>query len=193
MAARGQPQHRGERRLGQPRDLADGLDPATVQLAGRRRPDAPEPLDRQRVKELQLLAGRHHEQPVRLGHAARDLGQELRAGHADRDREPDLVVDPAPQPCRDLLRRSRDVVEPPHVQERLVDGQPLDERGRVLEDREHRLARLDIGGHPRLDDDRVRAEPEGPSPAHRGADPQRLRLVARRQHDPAADDHGAPA
>ena len=33
----------------------------------------------------------------------------------------------------------------------------------------------------------------GLTPAHRGADPERLGLVARGQHDPAADDHGPAA
>ena len=53
----------------------------------------------------------------------------------------------------------------------------------------HRLARLGVGRHPRLDDDRLRAQPAGLRPAHRGAHAERLGLVARREHDPCADDH----
>ena len=50
---------------------------------------------------------------------------------------------------RDLPRRAGDPLHPAHVQERLVDRQPLHLRRRVLEDREHRLARLHVGGEPR--------------------------------------------
>ena len=80
-----------ERRLGELRDLADRVDPARVQLRRRLRPDAPQPLDRQRVEEVELAVGRDDEQPVGLGDAARDLGEELRARDADRDRQPDLA------------------------------------------------------------------------------------------------------
>ena len=39
------------------------------------------------------------------------------------------------------------------------------------------------------DDDRVRAQPARLPAAHRRPDAERLGLVARREHDPAADDH----
>ena len=63
----------------------------------------------------------------------------------------------------------------------------------VLEHLEDGLARLDVGGEARRDDDRMRAEPPRLPLAHRGADPERLRLVARREDDAAADDDGPPA
>ena len=83
--------------------------------------------------------------------------------------------------------------EPADVEERLVDREPLHERRRVLEDREDGLARLRVGGHPRRHDDRVRAESARLAAAHRRLDAVRLRLVAGREHDSAADDHGPPA
>ena len=97
---------RDERRLGQLGDLADGPDPALAELPAGHRPDAPEPLDRERVEERQLAVGRHDEQSVRLGHAARHLGEELRPRDADRDRQPDLLAHLAPQPHGDLGRRA---------------------------------------------------------------------------------------
>ena len=63
-----------------------------------------------------------------------------------------------------------DVPEPAHVEERLVDRQPLDERRVVLEDAVDRLARLGVGRHARRHDDGVRAEPPRRAPAHRRAD-----------------------
>ena len=87
---------------------ADGPDPTVVELPGGHRPDAPEPLDRERVEKGQLAVGRHDEQAVGLGHAARDLGEELRPRDADRDRQADLLEDVAPQPHGDLGGRARD-------------------------------------------------------------------------------------
>ena len=95
-------EHLHERRLVQRGDLRHPPDPVRVQLARRRRPDAPEPLDGQRVEELQLLAGRDLEQPVRLADRARDLGEELRRRDPDGDRQPDLLAHPRAQPLGDL-------------------------------------------------------------------------------------------
>ena len=152
-------EHRHEHGLRQQRDLADLRDPARAQLRGRDRPDAPEPLDRKRVEERELLVGRHDEQPVRLRDRARHLGEELRPGDADRDRQADPVEHVAPEALGDLDRRPEAPLHPAHVEERLVDREALDERRRVLEHLEDGLARLDVRGEARLDDDRVRAEP----------------------------------
>ena len=193
MPARRPPEQGDQRRLGERRDLTDRRDPAGVELAGRHPPDAPEPFDRKRVEKGQLTIRRHHQQTVRLGHAARDLGEELRSGHADRERQTDPLEDLAPQPCGDLGGPARDPLHPVDVEEGLVDRQPFDQRRRVLEHAEQRLARLGVGRHPGLDHDRVRAQPTGLGTAHRGADAVGLGLVAGGQHDAAADDHRPPA
>ena len=86
----------------EPGHLADRHDPPVVQLARGHRPDAPEPLHRQRVQELELVVGRDDEQTVGLGHATGHLGQELGPRHPDGDRQPDALEDVAPQPRRDL-------------------------------------------------------------------------------------------
>jgi len=79
-------EHGNERRLRKLCDLADRGDPPVPELLRNHRPDAPEPLDGERVEEGQLTARRHHEQPIGLGHAARHLREELRPCHPDRDR-----------------------------------------------------------------------------------------------------------
>ena len=165
--------------------------PARVQLARRspaRRPTAARPGSG--CRNASSRVGRDDEQPVRLRDRARDLGEELRPRDADRDREPDLA---RARRARSRAAISRGVPAsrsmPAHVEERLVDREPLDERRRVLEDREDRLARLGVGGHARRHDDRVRAEPPRLPAAHRRAHAERLRLVARGEHDAAADDH----
>ena len=108
--------------------------------------------------------------PFGFATAARHLREELRSGDADRDRQPDLVEHPPRGAAPRSRWRSREPLEPANVEERLVDREPLDERRGVLEDREHRLARLRVRGHPRADDDRVRAEPPRLPAAHRRPD-----------------------
>ena len=76
-------------------------------------------------------SGRHDQQAVGLRDAARDLREELRPRDADRDRQPDLLEHAAPQPRGDLRGRARDPLHPAHVEERLVDREPLDQRRRV--------------------------------------------------------------
>ena len=130
-----------------------------MQLARRRRPDAPEPLDRERMEEVELAVGLDDEQAVGLRDAARHLRQELRPRHPDRDRQADPLAHVATQPRRDLRGRSRQPLHPANVEERLVDRERLDERRRVLEDGEHRLAGLRVRAHPRLDDDDLGTAP----------------------------------
>jgi hypothetical protein len=127
VAARGAPQQQHELGLRQRRDLADRRDPACVELARSHRPDAPQALDGKRMEKRQLAVGRHDEQPVGLGHPARDLGEELRPCDANRDRDPDLREHVLPQPLRDPARRPPDTLHAAHVEERLVDRHALDD------------------------------------------------------------------
>jgi hypothetical protein len=164
-----------------------------MELARRDRPDPPEAPDRKWVKEGQLAVRRHHQEPVGLGDPARHLGEELGPGHPDGDGQADPFEHLAPQAHRHLERRAGEPAHPANVEERLVDRQALHERRRLLEDLEDRLARLGIRRHPRLDDDRVRAQAPRLAAAHRRADATRLGLVAGRQHDPHPDDYRAAA
>ena len=86
-------------------------------------------------------------------------------------------------------RRAGDRLQAADVEERLVDRDALDGRGGLLEDRLHRLARLDVGRESRRHDDRLRAQPPRLRAAHRRPHAERARLVARREHDAPADDH----
>ena len=164
-----------------------------AELARRDRPDAPQPFDRKRVEELQLAVGRHQQQTVGLRDTAGHLREELRPRDSHRDRHADLLEDLSSQSDRDLHGRARDPPQSTDVEERLVDRQPLDERRRVVEHLEQRLARLAVGIHPRAHDDRLRAQPERLRSAHRRGDPERLRLVAGRQHHARPHDDGTAA
>ncbi len=183
------PEHRHQRRFGDAGDLADGENPSVAKLPRGHRPDAPEPLDREPVEKGQLAVRRHDEQTVGLGDAAGHLGEELGPRDADRDGQPDLFPHLAPEAHGDLGGSAGEASHPANVEERLVDGQPLDRRAGVFEDAKHRPARLGVGGHARLDDDHVRAEATRGRAAHRRPDAVGLGLVGRRQHDTAADHH----
>ena len=109
--------------------------------------------------------------PSGLATRAGHLGEELGAGHADGDRQPDALAHLLAQPRGDLRRRAGDPAQPADVEEGLVDGEPLDDRRGVVEDGEHVLAGLGVGGEARRHDDGVRAPPLGltgrPSPCAR--------------------------
>ena len=124
------------------------------------------------MEERQLAVDRDDQQAVRLRDPARDLGEELGPGHADGDRQADPLEDLATQAHRDLRGRARDPPQPADIEERLVDREPLDERRRVVEHLEHRLARRAVGLHARRDDDRFRAEPQRLDVAHRRIAPR---------------------
>ena len=148
-----------EHRFRELRDLPHGRERMVAKLRRRDRPDAPQRFDREPVQELQLGVGRDDQQAVGLGDAARHLGEELGPGDPDRDRKADLLQELPAQSHRDLGRRARDPPQPTDVQEGLVDREPFDERRRVVEHLEHRLACPAIGIHPRTNDDRLRAQP----------------------------------
>ena len=59
-------EHRLERLLGDAGELADRADPAAAELLGRHGADAPEPLDRKRVEEVELAVRRDEQQSVGL-------------------------------------------------------------------------------------------------------------------------------
>ena len=182
-----------QRGLTEPRHRCDTGDRALPELPRGHGPDAPQSLDRQSVQECELALDRNDEQTVGLGDATGYLRQELRSCHAHRDADPHPLEHVSTQVHRDLGRRAGDPAQPADVQERLVDGEPLDVRRGVVEDGEHRLARLAVGLHPRLDDDRLRAQASRLCLAHRRPHAVRLRLVAGREYDASPDDHGATA
>ena len=184
------PEHRDQRLLAKPRDLADRGHAVLAQTPRGNPAHPPQPLDRERMQERKLSAGRDHEQAIRLGHPVGHFGQKLRARQPHGDREPYLVAHLAAKSHGDLGRGSRDPLEPPDVEERLVDRESLDQRGGPLENGEYGLARLCIRRHPRRHEDRPRAQRPRPRAAHRRPDSARLGFVAGGEHDSAADDHG---
>ena len=115
------------------------------------------------MQERPLLVRRHDQQPVGL---RRPRSRPWRGTSCARHR-PRSGARPARRRRAAAARaisvgRARDPAQPADVEERLVDREPFDERRRVREHLEHRLARLGVGGEPRRHDDRPRAELRGP-------------------------------
>jgi hypothetical protein len=189
VAGGGGTEYRPQRTLAEFGQLTDAGDALLVQRARGDVADTPESLHRQRMQELQFAVRRDQPQPVGLGDGAGHLGEELGAGDAHRDGQADPVADLRAQPRRDGDRLARDPAQPADVEKGLVDGDSLHYGRGVAEDLEDGLARLGVGRHPRWHHDRVRAQPARLPAVHRGAHPECLRLIARRQHHAAADDH----
>jgi hypothetical protein len=141
------------------------------------------------MEEGQLAVGLDHQQAVRLGHRAGHLGEELRPRDSYRDWEPHLLAHCSPQGDRDLHGSPADVTHAAHVQECLVDRQPLHKRSSPLEDPKDGLAGIAVGGKPGRHDDRTRTQPARLRSSHRRAEAARFRLIARRQHHTATDNH----
>ena len=154
------------RPLGAARDLADGRDAA--RRAASRAVTGPTPHSRSTASGWRNSSSRPaaREQPVGLRDAARDLREELRACDADGDRQADLARARSRRSVRAISSGVPDAaLHPAHVEERLVDREPLDERRGVVEHAEHRLARLAVRREPRRHDDRLRAQlPRPPLP-----------------------------
>jgi hypothetical protein len=182
-----------QRRLVEPRNVRNRGEGSLAEPSGRDDADAPEPLDRKSVQERELGVHRYDQEAVGLCYAARDLRQELRTRHADRDGDPDALADVDAKARGDVRRRACDPSQAADVQERLVDGQPFDERRGVAEDLEHRRAGLGVRLHPRRYHYRLRAQAPRLPLAHRGVDAVGFRLVAGGQHHTATHDHRATA
>ena len=176
------------------RDLADSADALGPQLVRRDRPDAPEPFDRQGMQEVAVRvrvrratarrAWRHRSRPWRGTSCAATptvIGRPTSSHH---------VLGAGAAICDGC---ARDPGQARDVEERLVDRQRLDQRCRVLEHLEHRPARLGVRVGSRVGDDQAGAQPARLPSVHRRAHAERLGLVARGEHDTAADGDGLAA
>ena len=189
LTARALPDEPDQRRLRELRHLPDRRDPARVQLARGDLADAPQRLDRQRMQERELASGGTTSSPSGFATPDATLARNFVRATPTVIGSPTFSRTRDTQTSRDLRRRARDPPHSAHVDERLVDRQPLHQRRRVLEDREHVLAGLRVGLEARRHDDGLRAQALGRPAAHRGLDPEGLRLVGRGQDHPAPDDH----
>jgi hypothetical protein len=91
-----------------------------VQRLGGPLAHAPQRVHRQRVQEVEDLAGRHHDHPVRLGAGGAELGHELARRHPDRAGQLLFLGDPAPDPGGDGGGPPEQTLRAGHVEERLV-------------------------------------------------------------------------
>ena len=180
----------GVRRLG---ELADGAYPDTGQPGARDGADAPDESDRERAEELPLLPDRDDDQPVGLRDLRRDFRQVLRARDADRDGQADLVLHPTANGRGDADRRAEQRDRTGDVEERLVNGDALDEWREVAEHRHDLIAQALVLAEVAADEPQRRAQLAGAAARHATRDTERAGFVGRGEHDAAADGDRDPS
>ena len=192
----GRPQRGGDP-VGRPRgQVADGLHPHGGQPPGRGRAHAPQGGDGQRAQEVQLGPGGHRpdagaEDRARgagpgLGPLRGQLGQQLVGGHPHRAGEPLLLEDAAPDGGGDLIGGPEAADRPPHVQERLVEGEGLHQRRHLLQDGHDPGRDLAVAAVVAGQEHGVGAQLAGPGRRHGRTDAEGPGLVAGRGHHPPA-------
>ena len=173
--------------------ISDRPDPPSQERLPRHLPHPPQLPHRKRVQEILLSAGRNDREAVRLPEIRRDLRQELVRRHAGGDGQPRLFPDRRLDLPRHLFRGAEQPLAPRDVEERLVDGERLDQGGEPAVDGEDRVGHLPVARHADGQEDPLRAEPLRRRRRHRRVDAGFARLVRCGRHDAAtlvtAHDH----
>src|SRR5262245_15824668 len=125
---------------------------------------SPHQLDRQVMKKIQLSLGIDNHQSVRLGHLRCNFREVLGACHADRDRKAKLCTHTTTYCSRDLRRRTEKVGAPHNVSKGLVDGNPFDERGEIIEHSDGSIAQPLVVLEMPADKDQLRTKLTSPPP-----------------------------
>ena len=193
LGAQGAPEERLQRVARRGGELGDGVDALLGQLLLGDRPDAPDEADRQRVEELALAIGWHHHQSIGLGHLRGDLGEVLRARGSDRDGQAHLGAHALADAGGDVLGWPEEVHGPADVEERLVDGDALDQWREVAEYRHHLVGQALVVAEVPAHEREVGAQLLRPPSRHAALHPEALRLVRGSEHHAAADGDGHAA
>src|SRR5215471_7773453 len=101
---------------------------------------APHELDRQVVKEVELSVRVDNHEPVGLCHLRGYFRQVLGARHADRDWQANLRPYTTANRACNVGRWTEEMGAADNVGKGLVDGNPLDERREVIEQRDGGIA-----------------------------------------------------
>ena len=148
--------------------LAHGGHPQTSEPGRGGRSDPPQRLDGKGMQEPQFFArlyddhAKSGDDPTelgrRLGRLRGQLGQKLHGRHADRTRQVQLVGDTAADGGRYLRGRAEQPLRARHVEERLVQRNPLNQRGVVLEHGMDVATHFGVAAVAPGDEHRVRAQ-----------------------------------
>jgi hypothetical protein len=169
-------------------EVADEVDADPVQLVRRDGADARDDVHPHRPQQLDLAAGGHDPAAVRLRQLAGHLGHELGRRHADRGGEATRRgADRGAQVVDHLLQahrvEGRHAVGRPEVDERLVQGQRLDQRRQRPQPGHHQRTGLPVRPEPARQEGGVGAAPARLVRRHRRAHPEHPGLVRRGRHD----------
>src|SRR6476660_4243335 len=101
----------------------------------------------------------------------------LGASDADRDRQAELCSHATPDRAGDLGRRAEQMCAARNVGESLVDRNPLDQRGEIIEHTDRSITQPLVLFEMTVDKDQVRAKLARPPSRHAAADAKGLGLV----------------
>src|SRR5262249_23802541 len=175
------------------RQLPDGTDADVGQSCLGNGAHSPHQLDRQVVQELQLGFRIDNDQSVRLGHLRSDFREMLGTRHADGDWKAKLCAHAVTDRSRDLGWRAKKVSTPGNVGKSLVDGNPLDERGEVVEHVDRSIAQPLVITEMTADEDDSWTQFSGAPPGHAATDTKRFGFVGSGEHDTATNGDGFSA
>src|SRR5262245_59633616 len=134
------------------------------------RAHSPHQLDREVVKEIKLGLWIHNNQPVRFRHLRGNFREVLGACHADRDWKAELCAHTTTYCSGDLRRRAEKVGAPRNVSKSFVDGNPFDERGKIIEHINGSVAQPLVILEMPADKDQLRTQLTSPLPRHTATD-----------------------
>jgi hypothetical protein len=88
--------------------------------------------------------------------------------------------------CCDRRGRAEESPRPAYVEERLVDGDPFDERREVAKDLDHSVAEALVLAEVAPDEEQLRTRLLRLPTGHTGVHTEGARFIRRREHDAAA-------
>ena len=182
------------------RQITDGPYPQPVEAAGGHRAHTPQSLDRQWVEELEFTGNLDHDDSRprvntrsvshRFGRFRRQLRQQLVRCHSYRTGQMQVVLHTSADVSGDARAIPEQAHRPRHIEKRLVDGDPFDQRRHRFEDGVQFGALFHVTVVSAVDEYGLRTQSAGDRRGHGGMDTEHPGLVGAGSHDTSAA--GAP-
>ena len=142
-------------------------------------PHTPEGFDGKLGDEVQRLRRMDRAEPVGLARVGSNLREELIVRHTRRSRQPQLLADAATDLTGYLYGHRLPDLVLRHIEERLIEGNRLDDIGIVVEDAVNGSRGFAVAIEVHRHEDELRAELACLRPRHRRAHPEAPSFVAR--------------
>ena len=147
--------------------ISPRTDTQEVHTLSRSTPYPPEGFDRELGDEVQRLRRMDRAEPVGLARVGSNLREELIVRHTRRSRQPQLLADAATDLTRYLYGHRLPDLVLRHIEERLIEGNRLDDIGVVVEDAVNGSRGFAVAIEVHRYEDELRAELACLRPGHR--------------------------